>query len=253
MLRAGVRQRIVLALIAVLAVGVVPATAVAKKPKRVPVSVDAEFSFTGLIEYQKDVTGTTLTCPDSSEPYQYEDHVKAHIAFDTVWRVRVSLKPHWKKHVFDSHEQHLGGSTWSIDGKAVSDDECTPPQPYSCQGSFKAAAPAPIFFGPAKKEQWLGLMQGAGGAVPDPAGCDYQGYHRRLVDDLPDELIERAVGGFYFKPKRLLTLADRTVTGDFDYSKVPDDCGSTDTETCTQSAEGSGGVRYHRLKIHYRR
>jgi hypothetical protein len=51
----------------------------------------------------------------------------------------------------------------------------------------------------------------------------------------------------------LLTKRDKTVTGDFDYSEIPSDCGSDDTFTCTQSAEGSGGTRYHRLKINYAR
>jgi hypothetical protein len=245
------RLATVLAAIAVLCVAI--PTAATAKPKRHPVSVDVEFSFTGLAEFKQDTEGTTLTCPDSSEPYRYDDHIRAHIAFDTVFQVRINLKPHRRKRVFESKEQHFGGSTWSISGDGVSDDECTPPQPYSCSGTFKAGAPAPIFFAPVKGERWLALMHGLGGIVSDPAGCDYQGIHRHILNDVPDEVIDRAVGGFNFKTETLLKRRDKTVTGDFDYRDIPSDCGSDDTSTCTQSAEGSGGVRYHRLKINYAR
>ena len=69
------RQFLTVALIALLAL---PAAADAKKPKRHPVSVDAEFSFTGLTEYKLDSSGTSLTCPDNPNPYKFEDHVRAH-------------------------------------------------------------------------------------------------------------------------------------------------------------------------------
>src|SRR3954468_5572936 len=231
-------RRLVTALAAVALLCVAIPTAATAKPKRHPVSVDVEFSFTGLIEFKQDTTGSSLTCPDSPDPYQYEDHVRAHIAFDTVWKVRIRLNPRRAQRVFESEAQKLGGSTWSISGKALSGEEGVPPQDYSCSGTFKAAAKAPIVFSPIKGGEWLALMQGAYGAVADPDGCYYQGNHRRLAHDLPDDLIERAVGGFKFKTKRLLTLRNKTVTGDFNYSQVPSDCGSDDTHTCTQSAEG---------------
>src|SRR4051794_22413929 len=100
--RGAARQIVILALIALAAV---PAAADAKPKKRHPVSVDVEFSFTGLAEYKHDMDGTTLTCPDSSEPYRYDDQVRAHIAFDTVWKVCISLKPHRRARVFDSKKQ----------------------------------------------------------------------------------------------------------------------------------------------------
>src|SRR4051812_24586785 len=243
------RRFLTIALIALLAV---PAAADAKNPKRHPVSVDVEFSFTGLTEYKLDSSGTSLTCPDDPNPYKFEDHVRAHIAWDTVWKVRIPLNAARLHQVHLAKKEKLGGSTWSISGKTLSDQECVPPQDYSCSGTFRVGAKAPIAFAPVEGNEWRAIMQGPGGTVASPDGCEYAGIHRRIQGELPDELIERATGAFQFTTHRLLKLKNKTFTGEFDYGSIPSDCGSDDTVTCTQSAEGSGGFRYHRLKINYK-
>src|SRR4051794_14016717 len=126
---------------AIALIALLPATASAKKHREAR-SVDSEFSLTGLALYRQDTNGTALTCPDSTEPYKFEDHVRAHIAWDTTWRVRIPINAGRKKRVLTSNTQKLNGSTWSISGKELSDEECVPPQSYSCSGTFKPAAKA---------------------------------------------------------------------------------------------------------------
>jgi hypothetical protein len=183
--------------------------------------------------------------------YDIEDHVKAHIAWDTVWRVRIPANTKRIDQVVYSKHQKLRGSTWSIEGKDLMGEECDPPQSYTCSGVFQPVTPAPAIFHPVDDDAFQVAMHGPGGVSAVPNTCDYNGGHRYIADEIPDVAFERMVGGFHFSFARLLKVKNKTFTGDFNYDVLPSDCGSDDMTTCTQKAEGSGGFRYHRLRIVY--
>lgn len=246
--------RPVIALLAALLLLAPVASASSRKHKRTPVAVEAEFSFTGLTEYSRDVTGTRQTCPDVDH-YDIEDHVRAHIAWDTVWRVRIPANIKRVKQVILSKTQKLNGSTWSIEGKELMGEECDPPQGYSCSGVFRSVSQAPAIFHPIGHDDGFRvLMNGPGRVEADPATCDYNGGHRHVADELPEVAFERMVGGFDFRFARLLKVRNKTFTGDFNYESLPSNCQAEgDDDTCTQKAEGSGGFRYHRLRVVYKK
>jgi hypothetical protein len=215
-------------------------------------AIEAEFSFTGQMDYQQDTTGSVRRCPDTDAPTKFDDHVRVHLAWDTVWRVVIPVKPGRVERVFKSDQQKLHGSNWSIKGNALGDGECDPPVPYDCAGSFKPAAKAPIVFAPEGDERWLATMVGPVGIAATPGPCSYAGVHRSILGEIPGRVFDKLGGAISFHPEHLLKIKESTKTGDLKL-RVKKDCGSDDTTTCSQSADGAGSIRYERLGIRYKK